>query len=54
MYLGYAAEAFPGIQQAIEMNDADLAQAQVELAATQVEAAASFLSVADGVTTVKM
>jgi N-acetylated-alpha-linked acidic dipeptidase len=54
MYLGYAAEAFPGIQQAIEMNDADLAQAQVELAATQVEAAASFLSVADGVTTMKM
>ena len=47
MYLGYAAEAFPGIQQAIEMNDADLAQAQVELAATRVQAAASFLSVAE-------
>jgi len=45
MYLGYAAEAFPGIQQAIDMNDADLAQAQVEVAAACVEAAAAFMSV---------
>ena len=44
VYLGYAAEAFPGIQQAIEMNDAELAQAQVDVAATQIQAAASFMS----------
>lgn len=45
MYLGYAAEAFPGIQQAIDMNDAELAQAQVEVAAAQIQAAASFMNV---------
>lgn len=44
MYLGYAAEAFPGIQQAIDMDDAVLAQAQVEVAAARIQAAASFMS----------
>jgi len=44
-YLGYAAQAFPGIQQAIDRNDAELAQAQVGIAAKQVQAAASFMSV---------
>lgn len=44
MYLGYAAEAFPGIQQAIDMNDGEVAQAQVEVAAARIQAAASFMS----------
>lgn len=44
MYLGYAAEAFPGIQQAIDADDSDLAQAQVVVAADRIQAAATFMS----------
>jgi N-acetylated-alpha-linked acidic dipeptidase len=41
--LGYAAEAFPGIQQAIDDQDVKVAQNQTRLAAERVKAAASFL-----------
>jgi N-acetylated-alpha-linked acidic dipeptidase len=43
MYLGYAAEAFPGVQYALEMGDFQLAQEQVQVAAERISAAASFL-----------
>jgi N-acetylated-alpha-linked acidic dipeptidase len=43
MYLGYAAEAFPGIQQSIDADDLDLAQKQVVVATERVQAAASFM-----------
>jgi N-acetylated-alpha-linked acidic dipeptidase len=45
MYLGYAAEAFPGIQQAIDADDWDLARKQVVVVTERVQAAASFLRV---------
>jgi len=41
--LGYAAEAFPGIQQAIDVADMTLAQKQVSVVAETVAAAATFL-----------
>ena len=44
MYLGYAADSFPGTQQAIDANDIDLAREQVAVAASCVEKAAYFLS----------
>jgi N-acetylated-alpha-linked acidic dipeptidase len=43
MYLGYAAEAFPGIQQAINEGNLHLAQKQVQLATERVHAAAESL-----------
>ena len=43
MNLGYAAEAFPGIQGAISDGDLKLAKEQVKLASERVEAAATFL-----------
>jgi N-acetylated-alpha-linked acidic dipeptidase len=43
MDLGYAAEAFPGIQQAIDDGDPDVAKEQVELTAERIQAAADFL-----------
>jgi N-acetylated-alpha-linked acidic dipeptidase len=44
LYLGYTAESYPGIQQAIDDNDLTTAQEQVEAAAGAVNAAAFFLS----------
>ena len=44
MYLGYAAEPFPGVSQALDDGDVDTAQAQVAVAATCVNDAASFLA----------
>ena len=41
--LGYAAEAFPGIQQAIDVGDMDLAQQQATVVAERLTEAASFL-----------
>jgi hypothetical protein len=43
MFLGYAAEAFPGVQQAIDDKDLDLAQQQIAKVAERIEAAAEFL-----------
>lgn len=43
MDLGYAAEAFPGIQQALDDRDYDLAQEQVGVAAERVQALADSL-----------
>jgi N-acetylated-alpha-linked acidic dipeptidase len=45
MFLGYAAEAFPGIQQAIDEGDMKLAQEQVAVVAERIQAAASHLQV---------
>jgi N-acetylated-alpha-linked acidic dipeptidase len=45
MDLGYAAEAFPGIQQALDDGDLGTAEQQVRVAAERVQAAAAFLSV---------
>jgi N-acetylated-alpha-linked acidic dipeptidase len=45
MFLGYAAEVFPGIQQALDANDLKLAQQQVVVTAARIEKAASFMSV---------
>jgi N-acetylated-alpha-linked acidic dipeptidase len=45
MYLGYAAEVFPGIQQAIDEGDMKLALEQVAVAAESIQAAASHLPV---------
>lgn len=45
LYLGYAAEAFPGIQQAIDDGDLDLAQYQVFEAAARIASAALSLRV---------
>ncbi|GMI13953.1 hypothetical protein TrLO_g7627 [Triparma laevis f. longispina] len=42
-YLGYAAMAFPGVQQAIDDGDLDLAQQQVAVVAECVDKAAKFL-----------
>jgi len=44
LYLGYAAEAFPGVRQALDDGDIDLAQQQADIAAVRVSAAAVFLS----------
>mmetsp|Transcript_49510 Transcript_49510/g.67436 ORF Transcript_49510/g.67436 Transcript_49510/m.67436 type:complete len:95 (+) Transcript_49510:122-406(+) len=44
LYLGYAAEPFPGVSQACDDGDYDLAQDQVSLAADRVQAAAAFLA----------
>eukprot|EP00980_Cylindrotheca_fusiformis_P031621 scaffold26701_cov127-Cylindrotheca_fusiformis.AAC.2 len=41
--LGYASEAFPGIQQAIDDDNIEVAQNQAKLAAERLRAAASFL-----------
>jgi N-acetylated-alpha-linked acidic dipeptidase len=41
--LGYASEAFPGIQQAIDDQNVKVAQNQTRLAAERLKAAASFL-----------
>jgi len=43
LYLGYAAEAFPGIQQALDAGNLKLAQDQVKSVATRIHAAAVFL-----------
>ena len=42
-YLGYAAMAFPGVQQAVDDGDLDLAQQQVAVVAECVDKAATFL-----------
>jgi Transferrin receptor-like dimerisation domain/Peptidase family M28 len=47
MYLGYAAEAFPGVQYAMEMGNFTLAQQQVEVAQERITAAALFLEYGD-------
>jgi N-acetylated-alpha-linked acidic dipeptidase len=44
MYLGYAAEAFPGIQQAIDEGDLELAKQQVDVVTQRIHAAATFLT----------
>ncbi len=44
LYLGYAAESFPGVTQAIDDDDLPLAQQQVAVAAERVAAAAHFLA----------
>ncbi|CAM9593134.1 unnamed protein product [Scytosiphon promiscuus] len=44
LYLGYAAESFPGITQALSDGDLELAQEQVQVAAARVSEAAAFLS----------
>jgi N-acetylated-alpha-linked acidic dipeptidase len=43
IYLGYAAEAFPGVQQAIDEGNLKLAQKQSKVAAERIEAAANSL-----------
>ena len=43
LYLGYAAEALPGVRQALDDGDVALAQQQAEVVATRINAAASFL-----------
>ena len=43
-YLGYAAEALPGVQQALNDGDVELAQKQVGVVADCVERAAKFLA----------
>jgi len=43
MFLGYAAEAFPGVQQAIDEQDWDVAQDQIHKVAERIDAAATFL-----------
>lgn len=43
MNLGYAAEAFPGVQQAIDDEDLKVAQEQVQVVAERIQAAAFFL-----------
>ena len=44
MDLGYAAEAFPGIQQAIDNGNLTLAQEQVGVAVSCIEAVAQLLA----------
>ncbi|KAG7344538.1 transferrin receptor-like dimerization domain containing protein [Nitzschia inconspicua] len=44
MDLGYAAEAFPGIQQALDEKNFALAQVQLDVTADRIQAAATFLS----------
>ena len=44
LYLGYAAEALPGVRQALDDGDQALAQEQVEVAAARIAAAATFLA----------
>ena len=44
LYLGYAAEPFPGVSQALDDGNTTLAQEQVALAAECVDAAAAFLA----------
>ena len=44
LYLGYAAEAYPGVRQALDDGDLALAQAQVEVVAGRIAAAAHFLA----------
>ena len=44
LYLGYAAEAFPGVRQALDDGDGELAQQQADVAAGRVAAAAAFLT----------
>ena len=43
-YLGYAAEALPGVQQALDDGDVELAQEQVGVVANCVQRAATFLA----------
>lgn len=43
IYLGYAAESFPGIQQALDDGNAELATQQVQVAVERMTSAASFL-----------
>jgi N-acetylated-alpha-linked acidic dipeptidase len=45
MNLGYAAEAYPGIQQAIDEGNLEVAQEQVGLTAERVESAAKSLEI---------
>jgi N-acetylated-alpha-linked acidic dipeptidase len=47
MYLGYAAESFPGIQQALDEGNTELAEEQVQVAVERVASAASFLRLGD-------
>lgn len=44
LFLGYAAEAFPGVQQALDDEDVQLAQKQSNVAASCVDAAAEYLT----------
>ncbi|CAN0287802.1 unnamed protein product [Ectocarpus fasciculatus] len=48
LYLGYAAESFPGITQALSDGDLELAQQQVQVAAARIEDAATFLTGDEG------
>ncbi|CAN0351452.1 unnamed protein product [Ectocarpus sp. 8 AP-2014] len=48
LYLGYAAESFPGITQALSDGDLELAQEQVHVAAARIENAATFLTGDEG------
>jgi len=43
LYLGYAAEAFPGVQQALDDGDMEVAQQQVDVLVERVQAAAAFM-----------
>jgi N-acetylated-alpha-linked acidic dipeptidase len=47
--LGYAAEAFPGIQQALNERNFDLAQNQVDVTAERIQAAALRLELGKGI-----
>jgi len=44
LYLGYAAEAFPGVQQALDDGDLVLAQEQVEVLVERVNEAVEFMT----------
>ncbi|CAM9683547.1 unnamed protein product [Ectocarpus sp. 12 AP-2014] len=48
LYLGYAAESFPGITQALSDGDLELAKEQVHVAAARIEDAATFLTGDEG------
>ena len=43
MHLGHVAEAFPGVQQAIDDGDLEVAQQQIGKVAERINAAAEFL-----------
>lgn len=47
LYLGYGAESFPGVTQALSDGEWTLAQDQVQVAADRVAAAANFLAGVD-------
>ena len=43
LYLGYAAEALPGVQQALDDDDLEVAQEQAEVAAECIMNSAKYL-----------